>query len=130
MQEGGSSLPQLLQRHEKHAGLALHWQLFSFDGHVERPTGGVLASYTACWPQHSGIHRHVKSIVQPRFVRRPESAHNFVFEGKHHAHNTAGVRVVGPILRSGQASVQGRAWQGQGGAGLGQGRAAWCLNAG
>ena len=67
-EDGGSgpagALPALLRQYEQHGGLVLYWQLFAFDGHIERPGGGVLASYTSCWPQNNGIHRHVKSFVQ------------------------------------------------------------------
>lgn len=101
------SLPALLQQHERHAGLALHWQLFGSGGLMERPPGGVLASYTHCWPQAKPVHRHVKSFVQPRLVVRPSDPHSFVYRRGQGAVNTAGRRVEGPILKAGQVSYQG-----------------------
>jgi hypothetical protein len=97
----GGALPALLRRHEAHAGLLLHWRLFSFDGHVDRPRGGVLASYTACWPRGAGIHRHVKSFVQPALVEGPETPHSFFYKQGQHSVNTEGRRVQGPIVRKG-----------------------------
>lgn len=64
--EDPGSLPDLLQRFEDYSGLVLHWRFFGFGGHVLRPPGGVLASYTACNPRVSAL---VKSIVQPGWVR-------------------------------------------------------------
>lgn len=101
----GGMLPALLRANEAHAGLLLHWRLFSFDGHVDRPGGGVLASYTACWPLGAGIHRHVKSFVQPALVDAPETPHSFFYLSGQHSVNTDGRRVKGPIVRKGAVSL-------------------------
>lgn len=102
--EDPGSLPDLLQRFEVYSGLVLHWRFFGFGGHVLRPPGGVLASYTACNPRVSAL---VKSIVQPGWVRTLQTVHTFAFRNKTYAVNTRGVRVWKPALPSGKESDEG-----------------------
>lgn len=110
LQEGVESLPALLRGYESHGGLGLHWQFFAFDGHVERPAGGVLASYTACCGRDAhGGHRHVKSFVQPRRTVGPQTVHSFNYKPGFGAVNTAGTVLHGPLLKPGQ---QVRLWAG------------------
>lgn len=78
-------------------------QLFAFDRHVERPAGGLLASYTACCGRdaHAG-HRHIKSFVQPRYTLGPQTVHSFNYHKGRHAVTTGGTRIDGPLLKPGQ----------------------------
>ena len=75
-------------------------QLFAFDRHVERPAGGLLASYTACCGRdaHAG-HRHIKSFVQPRYTLGPQTVHSFNYHKGRHAVTTSGTRIDGPLLK-------------------------------
>ncbi len=83
-------------------------QLFTFDRHVERPAGGLLASYTACCGRDThAAHRHIKSFVQPRFTLSPQTVHSFNYRKGRHAVNTGGERVDGPMLRPGQQVGRG-----------------------
>lgn len=78
-------------------------QLFTFDRHVERPAGGLLASYTACCGREAhAAHRHIKSFVQPRYTLGPQTVHSFNYHNGRHAVNTGGTRLVGPMLKPGQ----------------------------
>lgn len=60
----GNALPMLLHRMERiRAGaLALNWVLFGSSGHVTRPVGGPLASYTKHLPQDHRESTHTKVI--------------------------------------------------------------------
>jgi len=99
------SLPGLLQQYEAHGGLVLHWRLFGHSGHIERPPGGTLASYSACWPHSMAMHLHVKSFVQPRHVLRMGTSHSFQYRNRTvRPVNTAGQPVLGPMLRVGKVS--------------------------
>lgn len=90
-------LPALLRQYEQHGGLGLHWQQFGYDGHVERPCGGVLASYTACCPRHAcPAHRLIKSLVQPQYTLAPQTVHSFVYRKGYGAVNTAGAPLSKP----------------------------------
>ena len=102
LEEGVASLPQLLQQYKTYGGLGLHYRSFSFSGHVLRPPGGVLSSYTACIPGSTG---YIKSIVQPRFVKRVETVHNVLYTEGQYAVNTEGTRLDGPILHKGKACL-------------------------
>ncbi len=72
------SLPELLQRYEGFGGLHLHWRFFAASGHVLRPHGGVLRSYTACCGLRQGT--AFKSIVQLRHVKTMLSPHQFSYK--------------------------------------------------
>lgn len=56
-------------------GVGVHWAMFGSNGHVSRPAGLVLKNYTLSL----GLDPHIKSIVQPRRVQRPISAHHFAY---------------------------------------------------
>jgi len=86
---GVPSLPGLLQPREQHAGVILHWRMFGHSGHMLRPQGGVLSSYTACCDAGWGS-RLYKSIVQPALVEEYVSPHNFRFQEGHQAVDTWG----------------------------------------
>ena len=90
-------LKTLLVEYESYGGLAVSWQVFGPDGHVTRPPGLVIESYTkkgnssfdltdrlstrspACW--------QYKTIVQLRYVRRCITPHYFAYKGKQCAVN-------------------------------------------
>jgi hypothetical protein len=108
--DGGfwAPLPALLRPFEDQGGVVLHWQLFGFNNLVERPRQGVLASYISCWPIKHGIHRHVKSFVQPARVVKPETPHSFIYRLGYHAVDTQRRIVRGPLMKRGVVSVCGR----------------------
>ncbi|KAL4857679.1 Glycosyltransferase family 92 protein [Chlorella vulgaris] len=107
--DGGfrAALPALLRPFEDQGGVVLHWQLFGFNNLVERPRQGVLASYTSCWPIKHGIHRHVKSFVQPARVVKPETPHSFIYRLGYHAVDTQRRIVRGPLMKRGVISYKG-----------------------
>ena len=71
------TIPEFLKPYSPYSALMINWKVFGSNGHLTRPTeGGVLKSYTTAVPVDddpevlSGISLHVKSIVQPRYVKR------------------------------------------------------------
>ncbi|GLI68670.1 hypothetical protein VaNZ11_013146 [Volvox africanus] len=48
---GQPHLPSFLAPFEPYGGIAVHWQLLGPSGHMSRPDGSTLASYTRCVPR-------------------------------------------------------------------------------
>ncbi|GFR52752.1 hypothetical protein Agub_g15359 [Astrephomene gubernaculifera] len=46
-------LPTFLAQYEPYGGLVVHWQLVGPSGHVRRPNGSTMESYTQCVPRAS-----------------------------------------------------------------------------
>ncbi|EFJ49968.1 hypothetical protein VOLCADRAFT_89293 [Volvox carteri f. nagariensis] len=46
-------LPTFLAPFEAYGGVTVHWQLLGPSGHVARPNGSTLESYTRCIPGHT-----------------------------------------------------------------------------
>lgn len=68
--KSGKQITEILPKYEKHGGLTLNWMIFSSSGHVSRPTGGVVRSYTKCTSRDPFLNKHVKSIVNTEYVNR------------------------------------------------------------
>ena len=77
------SLPDFLVPYEGFGGLGINWLVFGSNGHIEKPAGTQIESYTTRTPKSNPINDHVKSIVQPKYVKHIPS-------GPHHFHYTFG----------------------------------------
>lgn len=75
------TLLSILENYRNFGGLTLNWMVFGTSGHVQRPSGGVLANYFKCHP-----HRLVKTIVNTMFVKDiGGTPHNFVYKHGYYA---------------------------------------------
>ncbi|MDB5153709.1 MAG: hypothetical protein JWR54_2460 [Mucilaginibacter sp.] len=77
------NLPDFLVPYEGFGGLGINWLVFGSNGHIEKPRGTQIESYTHRIPKSNPLNDHVKSIVQPRYVKHIPS-------GPHHFHFTLG----------------------------------------
>jgi hypothetical protein len=79
----GRPLPEVLRQYEGHAGVIVNWQCYGTSGHVTRPAGLTIESYTrrasTDWPRN----RRVKTIVDPMLAVAPQSAHLFKVQPGH-----------------------------------------------
>lgn len=73
------SLPAMLHEYEAYGGLVVNWVLFGSSGHVHRPKGGTLASYTKCLPPSHSMSLHVKTIANMKYVERVAGAPHFFY---------------------------------------------------
>lgn len=75
------NLGEFLVPFEPFAGLGINWLMFGSNGHKEKPTPPQLESYTLRTPKTDPVNTHIKSIVQPRFIK-PEvrSPHYFRYK--------------------------------------------------
>lgn len=80
-----------LDDYTQYAGVGANWTMFSSNGHVMRPSGGILENYTACL----GINPHIKSIVQPAMTQVAKSAHHFIYSSSNFCANEDGIPIPG-----------------------------------
>ena len=73
------TLPEILADFENDAGLILPWTLFGSSGHVARPDGLILESYTHRAADDFDVNRHTKCIIKPSEIAGPTiTPHNFM----------------------------------------------------
>ncbi|GAB4813787.1 hypothetical protein N2152v2_000833 [Parachlorella kessleri] len=95
--DGSADLPTVLRRYEGYGGLAINWRLFGSSGLLERPTRGVLQSFTACTAPAYPENIHVRSFVRPERVAGVSwNPHAFEYKEGAFAVNTNLTRVDGP----------------------------------
>lgn len=67
----------ILNNYRDFPAIAVHWLIFGSSGHIERPEGGVIQSYTQC---ASRVSETIKSIVNPRRVKAGKSTHYMLYK--------------------------------------------------
>lgn len=75
-----SSLPEFLKDYESYGGLGLSWLVFGSSGHIEKPVGSQLKNFTKRSDINFVPNRHIKSIVQPKFVQSAFKSHCFKYK--------------------------------------------------
>ena len=75
----GRPLPEVLERFEPFAGVAVNWRAFGTSGHLERPPGLVIESYTRCANERAPVTLMINTIADPARVLRADTPHNFEF---------------------------------------------------
>lgn len=94
----GRSLPHFLKSYQEFGGVCVNWVRYG-TSHVDAiPKGKWMAEIlTLCNSPESRDRRFVKSIVQPRFVKRCLNAHSFTYLEGLFAVNSAKEKVAGTI---------------------------------
>ncbi|MCF2447702.1 glycosyltransferase family 92 protein [Dyadobacter sp. CY345] len=80
-------LPGFLKDFENVGGLGINWLVFGSSGYIKRTLRSQLRSFLKRSQASFPINRHVKLIVQPRFVKRSIGAHLFSYKKGHFAVN-------------------------------------------
>jgi len=73
----------LLKEFEQFGGLGMNWLVFGSNGHVKRTNQPQLQSFLLRSEENFSVNRHVKMIVQTKFVNRSTGAHSFSFLGSY-----------------------------------------------
>ena len=74
------SIVDFLKPYQKFGGLGVNWLIFGSNGHLNRPERPQLESYTRRSLVNHSINTHIKSIVQPRYVKKvPNDPHHFYY---------------------------------------------------
>lgn len=77
------NLPEFLKAYENYGGLGVNWLIFGSNGHLHRTNKPQLQSFTMRSDESFSPNNHIKSIVQPRFVKSAFKSHCFHYiDGK------------------------------------------------
>jgi len=70
----GRPLPEVLREFEDFPGIGVNWAVFGTSGHVKKPDGLVIESYTQIW-RNPKARRKIKSIMDPKRVVFVDNPH-------------------------------------------------------
>jgi hypothetical protein len=91
------NLPEFLVPYELYGGLGINWLVFGSNGHIEKPNHPQIESYTRRTLKSNPINDHVKSIVQPKYVKHiPSGPHHFHYVSGKYSVNENFKRFKGP----------------------------------
>ena len=79
----GCTLPDVLKGYEAHAGVVVNWQCYGTSGHLTRPPGLTIESFTRRARTSWARNRRVKTIVDPTLAVEPDGPHLFKVEVGH-----------------------------------------------
>ncbi len=77
----GGDIRMVLTNYEDSSAVGVYWQLYGSNGLEDRPDGLVAENFVKRAPSDYYLHRHVKSIVNPRKVIGPVGSHVFKVDG-------------------------------------------------
>lgn len=73
-----------LTQFEPYGGLGINWLIFGSSGHLKRTASPQLESFLLRSEESFHVNTHIKSIVQPAYVKSVIGSHNFEYiEGKY-----------------------------------------------
>lgn len=75
----GEPLPEILREYEEHPGVLANWAVFGSSGHLIRPPGLVIESYTRRMDPEDGPQQS-KTILDPSRAERCGGAHFFLYQ--------------------------------------------------
>jgi hypothetical protein len=101
------NLPEFLSAYERFGGLGINWLVFGSNGHIEKPATSQIQSYTRRIPKSHPLNDHVKSIVQPRYVKHiPSGPHHFHYKLGKYSVNENFKRFKGPYSPHSTEKIQ------------------------
>src|ERR1700761_4709645 len=81
------NIPAFLKDYADYAGVVINWQLFGSSHHLKRTHLPQMESYTLRAEENFDVNRHIKSIVQPKYVAKTGNAHHFIYKKGYFAVN-------------------------------------------
>jgi hypothetical protein len=87
-------LKGFLKGFEQFGGLGINWLVFGSSGHLKRTNRPQLESFLLRSEESFPVNRHVKVIVQSKFVKRSIGAHLFSFKESYGAVNEKGKEIT------------------------------------
>jgi len=108
----GTDLKPFLKEYEKFGGLGVNWICFSSSGINKKPESQL--EYTKCWkdsssPQRSDMAWHIKSIVQPRFVKdalNRTPIHCVNYKNGYYCVNSENEKIDGPAHKPNHSKIR------------------------
>lgn len=89
------NLREFLAQYEKFAGLGINWLVFGSSGLKAKTNRPQLESFVLRSEESLSINKHIKSIIQPRYVRSARNAHCFRYQIGKYAVNENFQRIKG-----------------------------------
>ena len=77
-------LPEVLKDYEEYGGLGANWLVYGSNGHIKRPSGGILENYTSHSDYGFDVNLHIKSIVNTQYVEEAVNPHFFTYKDGYH----------------------------------------------
>ena len=94
------NLPEFLTQYEKYGGLGINWLVFGSNGHIDKPNGSQIDSFTKRSLKTHPVNGHIKSIVQTRHVKKPgPDPHQFKYNFTKYFVNENFERLNGQIVQ-------------------------------
>ena len=101
------NLPEFLSNYKRYGGIGLNWLVFGSNGHLQRPEGTLAQSYTKRTLKSNLVNNHIKTIAQPRHIKRVGSnPHDFIFKNGKHCVNENFERLRGPRVTHTSNKIQ------------------------
>ena len=96
-----ASIPEFLQDYKQYSGVGINWIDYDSDGHVKKPKGGVLESYTRVHYDEQFINNHhIKCIVKPGTVLKFTNPHYAIYVNGENAVNENFEELKGCVYRN------------------------------
>lgn len=86
-------LPLFLKEYEGYGGLGVNWLIFGSGGHLKRTEESQLKRFIRRSAEDFFPNSHIKSIVQPKYVKSAFKSHCFRFKDGHYCVNENFVRI-------------------------------------
>jgi hypothetical protein len=99
------NFPDFLKAYEAYAGLGINWLVFGSNGHIEKQES-TIQSFTRRSLKSYVANKHIKSIVQPRFVIKALTPHDFEYKKGKYGVNENFVTLTGPFSRHSSNKIQ------------------------
>jgi hypothetical protein len=99
------NFPEFLKAYEAYAGLGINWLVFGSNGHIEKQ-GSTIQSFTQRSLKSYLANKHIKSIVQPRFVIKALTPHDFEYKKGKYGVNENFVALTGAFSRHSSNKIQ------------------------
>lgn len=99
------NLPGFLKAYEAYAGLGINWLVFGSNGHIEKQDS-TIHSFTRRSLKSYVANKHIKSIVQPQFVIKALTPHDFEYKKKKYGVNENFVALTGPFSPHSSNKIQ------------------------
>lgn len=77
---GNRDLKSFLGGYENFGGLGISWLIFGSNGHVKKPLGSQMESFTKRSEVTFLANKHIKSIVQPKYTKSAHKSHSFKYK--------------------------------------------------
>lgn len=99
-------LRALLQNYENFGALGINWLIFGSSGHIKKTNRPQLESFVMRSDILFAVNKHIKSIVQPRYIKKALSPHHFKVKNGKQPVNEDFIPIDGPFSPNSVNKIQ------------------------